>query len=561
MAYFPIKCPYCLQILSNKEVRFDLTRGRDVSKVEIVNTTTTRSVNLQSLANDEPAWTRSIDTFAGSGDWTSGNGNHVENNTVQKDISKDGQSKGYQTYQNILNIFGEDNVVLKWNTDVRNNQPFLVDVPAEQRTDFAGDLLTSLDIKSREGGFEITREYTERFCQCGKELNVYAGVNPSYVILLLGPSNSGKTMFMVALYEVLLTQFGHTIPPKKAGAEKVADLGITVLSGDEGETEDTSLKAMTNKLFGEGILPGTTIALDNQPLTLRIHADYINKKENAALLHIRDMPGEYLTNTSRANELASIVRNFTKFDGFLMMIDPDTFKEGYIFRKAVDGSSDKEKYIGMLHRVLTERILPVIGGRRIEKPVAAVITKGDKFFDPDTRETLHTKDVEQSAMIFSPHQKETFDLSYYEEIDKGCKLILEKLSSNVTDMLNLSFSNVFYSLASSLHRDLQLDVSEVTIDDKKRRKVDNKNAISPWRVTDSFIRLLMQLSIIPPLDKVRIRPTDLETEEDCKARNKKYLDAVNGWGDTHCSGWSPISGKMVIGEATLTRSGKKAKRR
>jgi len=462
-------------------------------------------------------------------------------------------TEGYYTYSELKRYFGDENVKPLLDKEV-HAPPALANKP-----EYKDDLLIGVEITTRKDGYETTTTYRRRYCECEKELMNAAGMKASYVLLMLGPSSSGKTMYLIALHKALKIDGGYLLPPEGGGSRGIAKLLVTVLSG--GGEGDTSLKKMSDDLFDEGKLPFSTFSFGNEPLVLDISVDFKGGKSNNALLFLRDMPGEYLTNPDKTEELYKIASQFPLFDAFIMMLDPFTFTNRNVFRS--DGDSEnmdkvKLKYIDDLDEVLTGKVVPLMAsGKKINQPTAVVVTKGDHFFNTQNVQRLEQKGVERSFPTLSSWQQASFDKQYFHEIDRDVERILQNLSPNVIKMLEKNFGNTFCGLVSALSK-IPIDITyEQDGELGPGSYVTTPAAIKPWRVADPFIRMLMRLNIVPPFDEVEIRTPDMETRDAALGRNTKYLAAVNAWGRTFCNAWDEIAGEAITMQETRQKPAKK----
>jgi len=459
-------------------------------------------------------------------------------------------TEGFYTLSELKKHFGEENVKPLLDRDV-HAPPALANKP-----EYRADLLVGVEITTRKDGYETTTTYRKRYCECEKELMNAAGMKASYVILMLGPSSSGKTMFLIALHKALKVDGGYLLPPPEDENSRggIAKLLVTVLSG--GGEGDTSLNKMSDDLFDDGKLPLSTFSLENEPLVLDVSVDFKNGKSNNALLFLRDMPGEWLTKPDKAEELETIAKQFSLFDAFIMMLDPFTFTSRNVFRS--EGNNEnmdkiKLKYIDILNGVLTGQVVPYVGGKKINKPTAVVITKGDHFFNQQNYQRLEQNGVARSFPTLTSWQKASFDKLYFSEIDNDVGRILNSLSINIINMLEKNFGNTFYALVSALSK-LPIDIEYNKEGSLGRGDyVSNPNVIKPWRVADPFIRMLMRLNIVPPFDKVEIRTIDMEPHDLRLGRNTKYLAEVNDWGRTYCNAWDDLAGEILPTKGGQTR--------
>ena len=545
MAYYPIKCPYCLLEMSNNDVRFNLATGteglaRDIYEDEeaaeigavggngFEDEYSDYSGQLQDDYDDVPDYLKDVNESTPS----------KRRDSLSKPAqTSDVPTEGFYTYSSLVRQFGEKNVSPILNADIFAPPAFA------NKPEYKEELLVGIEIIARRDGKEIPITYRRRYCRCEKELMAASGMKPSYVILMLGPTSSGKTMYIIALHKALRQEGGYLLPPSGTGARGLAKLLVTVLSG--GRAGDTSLKQMSDDLYDEGKLPLSTFALDNEPLVLDVRVDFRTGKSTNALLFLRDMPGEYMANVDRTEMLDAIAEQFPKFDGFIMMIDPFTFQKRSVFQ--TDGNADttgkeKQRFIENLDEVLTGKIGTYFGGKKIDKPTAVIITKSDHLFNKANIMRLENEGVKRSFPTLTAWQKASFDKQYFQEIDNDVKRILASLSPNIIKMLDMSFGNTFFSLASALSKTpMQIEFRQTGMLGPGDY-VTAPNAINPWRVADAFIRMLMKLNIVPPFDECEIRKPDLESYDALRARNSRYIYMINLWGRIYCNAWDDISG-------------------
>ncbi|MDR0272121.1 MAG: hypothetical protein LBI27_02235 [Clostridiales bacterium] len=552
MSYYPIKCPYCLQELSNYDVFFNLRTGIEGKKREVRDGGTGRSENANSWAGGEEmgsavdgiplgeiSWFEDEKNSDSGDSWLDGG----SGNASAKNESRPANlpTEGLYTFNELKRIFGEHNVKPLYNGDV-HAPPALANKP-----EYKDDLLVGVEILTRKDDMEITTAYRKRFCECGKELMMAAGMKASYIALMLGPSSSGKTMYLISLYNALKEDSGYILPPAETGSKGIAKLYVTVLSG--GANEDTSIKKMAYELCEDGKLPFSTFSMGNEPLVLDISVDFKGGKSNNALLFLRDMPGEFLTNPERTEALHGIAEQFPKFDSFIMMLDPFTFSKRNVFSGSESGDKDMDReklsYIHNLNEVLTGHVVPLIGNKKINQPTAVVITKGDHFFADENKARLHSAGIERALPVLNAYQKVSFDKQYFDETDNGVNLILERLSGNIINLLRKNFGSTFSSVVSALGKEPLPIESRVNEHGIAGDYVITPHAIKPWRVVDPFIRMLMRLNVVPPFDEADIRQPDMDTRDSALARNSKYLAAINAWGRLYCNAWDEISGEAL----------------
>lgn len=514
MAYYPIKCPYCLKTHTNESVLFNL------HDAIVIATRAIKETEKEDVGDDTLA--ASFDTFSnGDSDWD------YEDNEVQSVLSSAKGKKGKlpkdgsYTVSELKNIFGEEKVKVEYKS--------VNALPALTSTAYDGDLLMRVTITVNEDGKEIDKFMTERYCDCDsqqpKKLSSSSGSVPSYVILLMGSRQSGKTMFLVSLFHTLRKEGGYKLPPS-------AILNLETLSDGNAQMP---ISKMERDLFTSGILPKSTVDMTNEPLVMDVTLKFQTKAMNKALLFFRDIPGEYLTDVT-SQEIKRIANQFPKFDGFVLVLDPMTFEEG-IFGL---GDDDQRYYIDRLKEVIVGSVVPNMNGNNILQPTAVILTKGDKFFERNNIINWRNKGIPPANPVLAAglndeiaKRNESFDRLYFEDVNIGVLQLLEKLSRNVPNFINTQFDNAFFTMVSALGK----RAPEI---DNANEKVITPNAISPWRVTDPMLRLLMKLNIIPPYDQTNIRPNPTETPNERQARRYRNNRILNEWGEKYCTAWVNI---------------------
>lgn len=514
MAYYPIKCPYCLKTHTNDTVLFNLT-GSTI--------TSSRISRKKTDSAQEPVLDVEDSFVEGGSNWDSEDASTTSFFTTGHSKAKKLPTDGYYTFAELREIFGPDSVKPAFKT--------VNALPALTSSEYDGELLYGVTITLNEDDKEIEKSIYTRHCDCERKLNTSAGSVPCYVVLMMGSSRAGKTMYIISLYNAIMREGGFSLPPTPDANDSIARLSLSVISDG---AEDTAIETMADNLFEYGKLPSTTYQMTNEPLimdiTLRFTKSGLIKK---ALLFIRDMPGENLTNREKHHEIVSITRQFPRFDGFMMMFDPFTFRETIFPTPDKEKDKEQRRQVERLRAVIVEHIAPIMKGNIITQPTAVIITKGDMFFNRDYSRSLINKGVLFSNPLLAAGQNETFDKPYFSEVDTGARDIIGKLSSNITELVNAHFNDAFYSMTSALSRE-PIEI------DEKAEKVLTPTAISSWRVTDPALRLLMKLCIIPPFDETVMRRKTGERTDEQKARKFRNRAIINEWGEKYCSGWENI---------------------
>jgi len=497
--YYPIKCPYCLKVHNNETIRFDMRTAMETAR-RVVSGTNIQKVTAE-VNEDE-------DLEGLAGDVVTGGAQSSKLPNI-----------GLLTIGDLKGLVGDGNVEPIYRSV--NALPSLV--PDSKKIEFTEDVLLGVKIKSLENGVEVERSLFDRCCDCGdpqypRKFNIAAGTVPMYVVLMMGSSSAGKTIYLLSLYHALSDSGGYALPPHSPIA-KLYLSGIT----DNTNNADTAIAKMADELFYEGKLPPTTINLTNEPLTLDINFRVERTNTgNRALLYLRDIPGEYLTNPERQTDLFQLTAQFPLFDGFMIMFDPKTFRNTVF---GADVTLEQRRYIDRLKQIIVNNVRPVIGDK-IPQPTSAVITKGDLFTE-HLRE-LMLKGVSASNETLAPRLYESFDRDYFYEINRGTREILERLSPNVLTLLDGEFANYTLCLVSSLSRQ-HIDI--------EGERVLTPNAINPWRVVEPMLQLLMHMHIIPPFDLTGLRTPPAEKRDALLARQFRNRKLINDWGNNFCTGW------------------------
>ena len=538
--YYPIKCQYCLKAHTNETVRFNLNDA-----ITLTDRAAKKPVQSQGAANtggsyiekDGASWdsgpagqANDNDVFIeGGSNWDTDVADSQQGFTTGHTTSQTLPDEGYFTLSELKEVFGANNVKPEYKT--------VIALPALTGDEYLGELLVGVTYTYTERDRVYEKTVRHRYCDCGEgsKLNASSGSIPSYVILLMGSSDSGKTVYLASLYHALSRNSKYSFPPSQDPDRAIANLWLSVLS--EG-MDDLDIERISEDLFDVGKLPFTTFALTNEPLTMEVTIKF-NRTGliNKALLFLRDVPGEYFSNRDRQQELMRITNQFPRFDGFMIMFDPTAFEEAVFPVDDVEKDRNKRRQVNLFRQVIMRNIAPTMINNMINQPTAAIITKGDMFFDRNVMSALKNKGISYAMPLLVVSQKESFDMPYFREVDEGAKKILEMLSRNVSEMMGAHFGNAFFTMVSSLSR----NPIDMYIDEQGRRRVSAPAAISPWHVTDPMLRLLMKLRIVPPLDETNARPLTGETHDQRQARIFRNRSIINEWGARYCSGGSNVN--------------------
>jgi hypothetical protein len=508
MAYYPIKCPYCLREHTNESVLWNLGRHQDAG---------------YAAPTDTP---KPAEDFGGSNtsdDWDFDDTPQQRANSNTPAGGANEPTEGYFTIPQLNGIFGEANVELKGKS---------VDAAAAltRVEEFPGDLCEYILITRADGS---RWRMHDRYCNCDpnirKQLHALSGAVPSYTALLMGSSNSGKTVYLTSLYRSLNKNF--PLPPF---AEDNAIATVRLQVSSKGDA-DTSIDTMSENLFYDGILPPTTISMTNEPLTLTVTVAFKRTGvQTQTLLYLRDLPGEALTNPDKSPDIdiQKIASQFPNFDGFLMVLDPLTFEES-VFPTTSD-AREQRRQNNRLNQVIADQVAPRMPRGVIDKPTAVLITKGDYFFHPNYSGELRAKGVAPQRHLL-PRLDESFDKPYFDMLSTGARELLQILSADIYGMVEIYFPHAFFTLVSALNQ----NPISITTDEEGRRRVADINILKPWRVAEPALQLLIKLNVVPPFDRMELRGAPNERPEQTNARTARSLDALNKWGEQYCTAWKP----------------------
>ena len=531
-SYYPIKCPYCLKAHTNDTVRFNLNDAiiiaeRAAKRSVVKENPVAGGAFFEKSDDDWDSGPAAGDFFKeGGSDWDSDVPDRQPSFSTGHSSRKELPSTGYFTLSELKEVFGDENV--------RPELKTVLAMPALTSDEYGGDLLVGVTLTVTEGDRQLEKTVRGRYCDCddNRKLNESSGSMPSYVILLMGSSDSGKTVYLASLYHSLSRKSKYSFPPSPDPSKAIASLWLSVLS--EG-SDETDIETITEDLFDYGVLPFSTFSMTNEPLTMEVTIKF-NRSGlvNKALLFLRDVPGEYYTNRDKQQELRKITNQFPKFDGFMITFDPMTF-EATVF-PAEDSEKDRlqRKQVNQFRQVIIKNIAPTMFNNMINQPTVAIITKGDMFFNRNYVGALRNMGISYAMPLLTLTQKESFDKPYFDEIDYGARRVVERLSVNIAELMGAHFSNACFSMISALSR----NPIAIYIGQDGRRRVSTPAAISPWHVTDPMLRLLMKLHIVPPLDETNARPLVGENQDERAARIFRNRSIINEWGARYCTGGS-----------------------
>ncbi|MDR0469404.1 MAG: hypothetical protein LBH09_05470, partial [Peptococcaceae bacterium] len=247
MSYYPIKCPYCLENHTNETVRFRL-RDAVLISTRAMKSSPTRGSLLEQEANsanqtfgeevEEESWDADIDD-------TQSASNTSQSSAVKIDEDEYftlDELKAFEGFDNVISVKGEYR-------EVNACQALTMD---NSGNSYDGELLNAVIITRIEDRKVVVRAMYDRYCDCedGRKFTMSSGSIPSYVVLLMGSSASGKTVCLCSLYHELSRQAGYSLPPTDDPEKSLANITLTVLGASKSiETSaDANLVKMTDDL-------------------------------------------------------------------------------------------------------------------------------------------------------------------------------------------------------------------------------------------------------------------------------------------------------------------------
>ena len=564
--YYPIKCPYCLSELTNEEVKYVIGENAEELAAGAGNGAAAGAWNdagdLNAIAGYGGAYKPDgvnagfaeaggedfyiaddevielpgeVDSgFSGNGlggasgagsAGSAGSAADFESGAANTESLKSRLKYEPLTIRQIIDVWGKDNV----RTDEVD-----VDVPpAFENARFKGKLINGVRI--REDGRSPWRQTDARYCPYCRNVRLHdnSGKFPTFVVLLMGTRDAGKTVYLTSLYHTLSIGGGFRLPLKGSlsmSADMDNDLPIARYANDLFQSDD-----------GRGWLPETTTALQAIPRPVAFsvsvsYGDSQNKSNLKSLLFLRDISGENLASDNP--RLRSILAQFAKFDAFLLLLDPYTFPSArtlFPAWKRVDAQKGVDQLSGF-QNIIETKVSRSFANGRISVPTTVLVTKGDIFFDKRSRAMLSEMGVKQSNPALA-NPVNYFDREYFSVVNRGTQHILEKLNSKVLNFLKDWFDDPYFAVVSALGQAVTVRFDE----EKQLRYVDNPNLISPWKIAETLARLLMSLHALPPYDIAESRPNTEESKREREDRLRKNREIINKWGKSYCSGWNQIN--------------------
>jgi hypothetical protein len=290
------------------------------------------------------------------------------------------------------------------------------------------------------------------------------------LIALVGPSYSGKTMFMTVLIHELSGAAGKALGASTTGADDT--------SRERFGTEYERPLYRQSRLLNQTKTPQQ---LNIQPLVFRFIMDRtgsrISQRSRELLLSFADGAGADLISPLKTELVA---RYLAAADGVLVLLDPLQFPR---VRDLVDTriplppiAKPDERPAAALDRI-TQLLLAGTQGPAIDKPVAIVFSKLDAI-----RSLLPADNVLHAASPVVP----SFDRQDSAAVQAQVRnMLFQWEAGRIDDIAETYYRNYRYFSVSALGIPPTAD-NHVSL-----------AGIKPYRVTDPFIWLLHEFSLIP----------------------------------------------------------------
>lgn len=340
---------------------------------------------------------------------------------------------------------------------------------------------------------------------CHKLINSQAGKIPIYLISLMGPSSSGKTVYITMLHWMLAGK-SYKVP---YGMLHFEAIGIN----------RSEFHGYVNDIRSYNKLPGTTQEGLKDPYLLHVtymgnHSEVTNKE---CLFGLVDMRGEMWNGENNEMLRKLHLPQFKAADGFLMMVDPLTLDGVFtkLSQQKMQGRTIEN--VSMNISTMNATILDIVRSEIgiIERPSTVVLTKSDILYNNASALGIGLGQP-VIAPRFSPVVGSDFCDTYYNPLSRSTHDCIQYLSSGFADFLRQLFKQPYFTSVSALGNLVRIEGN--LIDDWRR--------LNPVRVEEPIIYLLMQLNIIPPFHRH-------EYFYDAKA-------ALNIWGKVYGLNWEPL---------------------
>lgn len=352
---------------------------------------------------------------------------------------------------------------------------------------------TPKDMVEDENGALVQIQYVDknnnvritqtRYCpNCGSPLPPQSGTMPTYVTLFFGGSSSGKTVYIATVNYL----FRNTIFLPGNGFIQALPAG----------NRNDSFKSITDELFNNGILPGTTAKALPDPLTLQINYIKNGNIDNQCLFSLVDMRGEDMV----INGMLLFRNNLiTKADSFLLAIDPMSIENvivdigNDIGENERGGSTDKGIVNVKMLRQIAEEILPSMPGGIINAPSIVMMMKMDQLIN----HIDHLNLLEKFHLTVNSNVRSTYDRKYFNNMGRSSSDLFRRADETLYNGIKGCFKNPYFTTVTSLG--CHVKISKMNNDDGQLY-IKEPQFIKPIRVLDPIVILLLKYGFLPLIE-------------------------------------------------------------
>ena len=440
MAYYPIKCIYCMETIRMEDRCVKLASEEIKSKNPLADREENADLAL----------------------------------SMDADLLGDGGGGRQRIlYKSLAQLRQENKIVREEIMPIEISREFR-DIPECQKNFVQSVEVRDLEIEGKQRSGVMRNWYCP---VCHNAIIRQAGKMPIYLVSLMGPSSAGKTVYLTILH-MLLSGKNYNLPYGCISMEKLGKTG--------NEFEKFASDVYKN------ILPGTTGENRKDPYMLQISYSvdtYTQKTNKQCLLGLIDMRGEMLQGDHNDELEDNTVPQFRKADGFIMMVDPETL-EGVYTRLPEQNFGDRKVFqlqqiLSSMKEVISDYITSDMG--TITKPSVVALTKQDILLKNNASLGIP---LQQPVIAPQFRMQPGANLweSYFEPMNHSTQGCIQYLSGSFTNFLNNTFQNPYFVSVSALGSSVQI----------QGNKIDNYAKINPVRVEEPLIHLLMDMNFIPP---------------------------------------------------------------
>jgi hypothetical protein len=342
----------------------------------------------------------------------------------------------------------------------------------------------------------LKHETNERLCpHCHNTLPHGYGTRDSALISIIGDTNSGKTVFIAVLMNLLRgqgvgnlkTTLNTTLDPKASNYETINE-NIDII-------------------FTKRTVPvATNTLIDIMPLAYAMTYEHFNSAHKATKktidLVLYDIAGEACSDSKLLEKKG---QNIVNSDGLVFLLDPMSFKiyrdwlkanKPDAFRASQDsGDSSKTLGIDRIYGMLDALFQYFEGGERIRNiPVALVVSKADLLIKEATRHEGHFARFKNTIPYTDKNEGGTASDGYLDKADimrlnTHTRELVGTFSGNDPTLFCRMFTNTSFFLSSALN--------QIPVPREGGGSARLNDDIRPYRVADSLLWILAMKGLIP----------------------------------------------------------------